>query len=198
MGFYDRRVLPKLINVAMRQERLTPYRERVLAGAEGRVLEIGVGSGPNLPYYPLRATEIFGLEPHAELRAMATRAGFRVLNGSAEAIPLERAEVDTVVTTWTLCSIPDIAKALQEMRRVLRPGGRLLFVEHGLAPDTGIQRWQHRLTPVWKHLAGGCHLDRNIPALIRIAGFEIESLESGHMPGPRLMTFMYEGSARPL
>lgn len=198
MGFYDQHILPRLIDVAMRNGRLVPYRERLIAQAAGRVLEIGVGSGPNLPFYSSRATEVFGLEPHPKLRAMATDVGFRVVNGSAEAIPLERASVDTVVTTWTLCSIPNIDVALREMRRVLRPDGQLLFVEHGLAADASVRTWQHRLTPAWKRIAGGCHLDRNMPELIRAAGFDIVQMEAGHMPGPRPMTFMYEGLARPL
>lgn len=182
----------------MRDARFTPYRQRVLAAAEGRVLEIGAGSGVNLPFYTSRATEVLGLEPHPKLHAMAERSGLRVIQGSAEAIPLDSASVDTVVTTWTLCSIPNVDAALSEMHRVLRPGGRLLFVEHGLAPDAGVQRWQHRLTPLWKHVAGGCHLDRDIPELIGSAGFRIDHLDTGHMQGPRPMTFMYEGSARPL
>jgi SAM-dependent methyltransferase len=198
MGFYDQHILPRVIDAAMRTERLTPYRKRLLARAEGRVLEIGVGSGPNLRFYSSRATEVFGLEPHPKLRSLASAAGFRVLDGSAEAIPLESCSMDTVVTTWTLCSILNVETALREVRRVLKPSGRLLFVEHGLAPDIGVQRWQHRLTPIWSHFAGGCHLDRNMPALIREAGFEIEQMETGHMDGPRPMTFMYEGSATPL
>jgi len=182
----------------MRDKRFAPYRERVLAGAEGRVLEIGVGSGANLPYYSPLATEVLGLEPHPKLQAMATDAGLRVIQGSAEAIPLDSASVDSVVTTWTLCSIPDADLALREMRRVLRPGGRLLFVEHGLAPEAGVRRWQTRLTPLWKRIVGGCHLDRDIPQLLCAAGFEIVRLETSRMRGPRPMTFMYEGSAKPL
>jgi ubiquinone/menaquinone biosynthesis C-methylase UbiE len=119
VGFYDQHVLPRVLDLAMRNGQLTPYRQRVLAEAEGRVLEIGVGSGPNLPFYPKRATEIIGLEPHQKLQSMASKAGFRVLPGSAEAVPLDRASVDTVVTTWTLCSIPRVEVALREMRRVL-------------------------------------------------------------------------------
>ncbi len=195
MSLYSQHVLPRLIAGAMRDRRFVPYRQRVLALAEGRVLEIGAGSGVNLPFYSDRTTEIVGLEPHPKLRAMAERAGLRVIQGSAEAIPLDSASVDCVVTTWTLCSIPDAAAALEEMRRVLRPGGRLLFVEHGLALDAGVRRWQQRLTPLWKHIAGGCHLDRDIPGLIRKAGFDIVQLETGHMEGPRPMTFMYEGWA---
>lgn len=182
----------------MRDHRLAPYRQRTLAGAEGRVLEIGAGSGVNLPFYPAHTTDVLGLEPHPKLLAVAALQGLRVVQGSAEAIPLEDASVDTVVTTWTLCSIPDAATALREMRRVLRPTGKLLFVEHGLAPDSRVQRWQQRMTPLWKKLAGGCHLDRDIPQLIRAAGFEIHKLDAAHMPGPRPMTFMCEGWARRL
>jgi ubiquinone/menaquinone biosynthesis C-methylase UbiE len=118
------------------------------------------------------------------------------IEGSAEKIPLEDASVDSVVTTWTLCSIPDALRALRDMRRVLRPGGRLLFVEHGRAPDPNVIWWQDRLTPVWKRLGGGCHLNRAIGTLIEGAGFQFDRLETGYMGGPKLMTFMYEGSAR--
>ncbi len=119
------------------------------------------------------------------------------VEGSAEAIPLQNASIDTVVTTWTLCSIPDAQRALREMYRVLRPGGRLLFVEHGLAPDSNVRRWQNHLTPAWKRLGGGCHLNRAIKALIEDTGFQFERFETGYMRGPKPMTFMYEGSARP-
>jgi ubiquinone/menaquinone biosynthesis C-methylase UbiE len=118
--------------------------------------------------------------------------------GSAESIPLDDSSVDTVVTTWTLCSIPDVVRALAEMRRVLKPGGRLLFVEHGLSPDEHIRRWQHRLNPVWKKLAGGCHLNRPIAKLIESAGFRVSQLDTGYMSGPKPMTFMYEGAAHSL
>lgn len=121
---------------------------------------------------------------------------FSPVRGSAEAIPLEDESVDTVVTSWTLCSIPDVQRALQEVRRVLKPSGRLLFVEHGLAPEPRVRRWQQRLTPVWRRLAGGCHLDRPVDQLIEEAGLRIEQLETGYMAGPRPMTFMYEGVAR--
>ena len=200
MGLYDRYILPHLLNLAMRNGQLAPYRQRVIAGATGRVLEIGVGSGLNLPFYTARATEIIGLDPHPKLIGMASRQASSVpaeiLGGSAESIPLDNASIDTVVTTWTLCTIPDVMAALREMRRVLKPGGQLLFVEHGLAPEEGVRRWQHRLTPLWKGLAGGCHLDRPIAELVENAGFEISHMETGYMPGPRPMTFMYEGSAR--
>ncbi len=203
MGFYGDVVLPRLCHLAMRNRRFLPYRARVVGAAEGRVLEIGAGSGLNLPFYGTAASEIVALEPAARLIAMARRAPgaatlpVRFLEASAETIPLEADSIDTVVTTWTLCTIPRAAAALAEMRRVLRPGGRLLFVEHGLAPEEGVRRWQNRLTPVWKRLAGGCHLNRAIDRMIDGAGFQVDRLETAYMPGPKPMTFIYEGSARP-
>ena len=122
----------------------------------------------------------------------------KLIEGSAESIPIEEDSVDTVVTTWTLCTIPDVAAALAEMRRILKPTGQLLLVEHGLAPDERVRRWQHRLTPVWKRIAGGCHLDRPIAELVRNAGFRMERLDTGYMRCPKPMTFMYEGIASPL
>jgi ubiquinone/menaquinone biosynthesis C-methylase UbiE len=201
MGFYNDRIVPHLVNLAMGNQKLAPYRKRALAEAQGRVLEIGVGSGANLPLYTDRATEVVGLEPHPRLLKMASEKNGRVavdlIEGSAESIPLEDSSVDTVVTTWTLCSIPDVAKALEEMRRVLKPDGRLVFVEHGLSADESVRRWQNRLNPVWKKLAGGCHLNRPMRTLIGNAGFRVSRLETGYMPGPKPMTFMYEGGARP-
>ena len=203
MGFYSDIILPRLCDLAMRNRQLVPFRERVIGAAEGRVLEIGVGSGTNLPFYRPPVREVLALEPAPRLLAMA-RSASRVtsmpvnfLEASAEAIPLDEHSVDTIVTTWTLCSIPHAATALADMRRVLRPGGKLLFVEHGLAPDEGVRRWQDRLTPAWRCISGGCHLNRPISSLIEGAGFHIDRIETGYMPGPKLMTFMYEGSARP-
>src|SRR4029077_19893796 len=121
----------------------------------------------------------------------------RLIQGDAEAIPLASHSIDTVVTTWTLCTVPDALGALGEMRRVLRPGGQLLFVEHGLAPESKIGKWQNRLTPVWKKIAGGCHLNRPIRELVEKAGFEITHIETGYTEGPKLMTFFYQGRARP-
>jgi len=201
MGFYQDRIVPQLVNLSMRNNRLAPYRERLLAQAEGRVLEIGVGSGVNLPLYSSRASEILGVEPHPRLLNMASskkgRVPTKLIEGSAESLPFETSSVDTVVTTWTLCTIPDVAKGLAEMRRVLKPGGQLLFVEHGLSPDHSVRKWQNRLNPVWKKIAGGCHLNRPIAELIEAAGFRISRLDRGYMQGPKPMTFMYEGAARP-
>ena len=202
MSFYEDRILPHLVNLAMRNHRLLPYRERVVAGAEGRVLEIGIGSGLNLPFYAPRVREVLGLEPAPRLIAMARGAAKKtaipvtLLQGSAEAIPLDDASIDTVVFTWTLCSIPDPALALHEMRRVLKPSGRLLFVEHGQAPEANVRRWQDRLTPAWKRIAGGCHLNRPIRTLIETNGFDMLKIETGYMRGPKPMTFIYEGYAR--
>ena len=202
MSFYQDHVLPYVIHAAMRQRNLAAYRERVISGAAGQVLEIGAGSGLNFALYGGDVERVLALEPSRKLLAMARRAAgnttrpIELLDASAEAIPLPDRSVDTVVTTWTLCTIPDVARALTEMRRVLKPSGRLLFVEHGRSPDTGVRRWQDRLTPLWKRLGGGCHLNRGIADLIEKAGFRIEHLDTGYMRGPKPMTFMYEGRAR--
>lgn len=201
MGFYADRILPVLIDHSMRNARLRPFRQRVVAAAEGRVLEIGIGAGANLSFYGPRVSELIGLEPSPRLLARAEARGreigrrFEPLLGSAEAIPLEAGSVDTVVMTWTGCSIPDVASALGDMRRVLRPGGRLLFVEHGRSPEDSVARWQDRLTPMWRRFAGGCHLNRPFARLIADAGWAIDRMETSYMPGPRPLTFIYEGSA---
>lgn len=203
MSIYRDYVLPHLIDLSMRNSDLVPYRRRAVSSAQGRVLEIGIGSGLNLPFYPAAVSEIVGLEPSPQLAAMTRRAARDVslhvslVEGSAEAIPLDSASFDTVVTTWTLCSVPGAGQALKEIRRVLRPGGQLLFVEHGRSPDAGVRKWQDRLTPVWRRIGGGCHLNRPIRSLIEDAGFRIADIETGYAKGPRPMTFMYEGRARP-
>lgn len=203
MGFYNDRILPFLIHLSMRQRQLAAYRSRVIPAATGRVLEIGIGSGLNLPFYATTVDRIVGLDPSPKLLTMASEArretsvSVELIESSAEAIPLSDRSVDTVVTTWTMCSIPDVHRALGEMRRVLKPGGRLLFVEHGRAPDLSVRRWQDRLTPAWRCIGGGCHLNRAIGELIEGAGFGIERLDTGYMRGPKPMVFMYEGSARP-
>jgi ubiquinone/menaquinone biosynthesis C-methylase UbiE len=204
MGFYQNQIVPLLVDFAMRQRNLAAYRSRVVPAAEGCVLEIGIGSGLNLPFYSRSVKRVIGLDPSPKLLTMARRnlrpdlSQVELIEGSAEAIPLENASVDTVVTTWTVCSIPDAAHALREVHRVLKPIGRLLFVEHGRAPEPNVRWWQDHLTPVWKRVGGGCHLNRPIKVLIEDAGFELERCETGYMSGLKPMTFMYEGSARPL
>jgi ubiquinone/menaquinone biosynthesis C-methylase UbiE len=176
----------------------------LIAQADGRVLEIGIGSGLNLPIYGAHVAEIIGVEPSPRLIRMAERlahhakAPVSLLTGSAESLPLDTASVDTVVTTWTLCSIPNAIGAVKEMRRVLRKDGQLLFVEHGLSPENEVQRWQNRLTPMWKRIGGGCHLNRPIRALIENGGFNIARLDTGYMKGPKPLTYLYEGRALPL
>jgi len=203
MGFYSDVLLPRICHLSMRNRRLLPYRKRATGLAEGRVLEIGVGSGLNLPLYGASVREILALEPDAQLIAMAQRltgsAAMPVtfMEASAEAIPIEDDSVDTVITTWTLCTIPQAVTALLEIRRVLRPSGRLVFVEHGLAPDQGVRWWQDRLTPAWRCISGGCHLNRPIRNLIEDGGFRVERLETGYMPGPKPFAFMYDGTALP-
>jgi len=203
MSFYQRYVIPRLTHLAMRQKQLLPFRQRVIGAAEGRVLEIGIGSGLNFPLYGGAVTSVIGLEPSSELlgmarpRAEAASAPITLLDASAETIPLDSGSIDTVVTTWTLCTIPNAVQALGEMRRVLRPGGALLFVEHGRAPEPGVARWQDRLDPMWSRLAGGCHLNRKMDDLISGSGFRIEALENTRIPGPRTHTYLYHGHARP-
>ncbi len=203
MGFYQRRVVPCLTHRGLSQRQLVPYRRQVVGAAEGRVLEIGVGSGLNFPLYGAAASSVIGLEPSAELlrmaraRAKAAAVPISLLDASAEAIPLDTSSVDTVVTTWTLCTIPDASLALSEMRRVLKPSGTLLFIEHGRAPEAGVARWQDRIDPLWSRFAGGCHLNRKIDDLIVDAGFRIDVLANPRLPGPPTHTYFYQGRARP-
>lgn len=202
MSLYRDLILPRLVHGAMRNPDLIPYRTRALEQARDRVLEIGIGSGLNLPHYPKAVSEVIGLEPSSSLAAMARQAAIGVafpvdvLEESAEAIALEDGTIDTVVSTWTLCTIPDVGRALSELRRVLKPDGQFLFVEHGLSPDESVRTWQRRLTPLWKCCAGGCHLNRPIEGLVESAGFTCTELRTGYAKGQRPMTFMYEGSAR--
>ena len=203
MSFYRERILPHLIQMSMNQAHFEPYRRRVTSAARGRVLEIGVGSGLNLPLYPPDAN-IVGLDPSTKLLSMARTVAashsrsIELIEGTAESIPLPDHSVDTIVTTWTMCSIPDLPAALSEVRRVLKDDGRLLFAEHGLSREANVVRWQNRLTPVWKRIGGGCHLNRPIDQLIRGGGIDIEHIQTGYMKGPKPMTFMFEGIARKL
>jgi ubiquinone/menaquinone biosynthesis C-methylase UbiE len=189
MGVYEHWIVPRLLDLAMRNRLLDHYRQRTIETVQGLVLEVGVGSGLNLPLYGPSVARVVGLDPSTELLRLAGKrtadalVPVSLIRASAEHLPFADAVFDTIVMTWTLCSIPNPIAALTEMRRVLRPGGRLLFVEHGLSRETRITRWQHRLTPYRKRIGGGCHLDRKTDDLIRAAGFQIDAIESGHMKG---------------
>ncbi len=201
MNFYDRWVLPPILDLVMRQTQLEKYRREIVAAASGRVLDVGVGSGLNLPLYDTQVESVIGIDPSPNLLAIARRRAdaldleAQLLQGSAIAIPLAGSTIDTVVMTWALCSITDTLAAVREMRRVLKPDGTLIFIEHGLSPEPGIERWQHRLTPIWCHIAGGCHLNRKMDDLIRSAGFDLVELRTEYASGPRPMTYMYVGQA---
>ena len=202
MRFYDRYILPRLTHLAMSHRLLLPYRQRAVSHTSGRVLEIGIGSGLNLPLYPGSVDHVVGIDPSAELLGILDGAprgnapDVELITGSAENVPLDDRSVDCVVASWTLCSVSNPRLALSEIRRVLKPGGMFSFVEHGLAPDAQVQKWQRRLTPVWCRCAGNCHLDRSPAALVRESGLRIEQLETGYAPGPRPFAFMYEGLSR--
>jgi len=201
-NWYERHVLPWLVDVACSVRPVWRQRHRVVPLASGRVLEIGIGTGLNLEHYDkARIEKIVGLDPglemHPQARRRSQRAGIDVelVGLSAERIPYDDGSFDTVLVTYALCTIADPATALGEMRRVLRAGGRLIFCEHGLAPDAAVRRWQSRLTPWWARLAGGCHLDRDIPRLLKEAGFESEDMQAMYLPGPRALTYNYWGTA---
>ena len=197
MGFYDRHILPKVLNLSRGARVAQRQRRKVVPLAEGRVLEIGIGSGLNLPFYDeAKVQRVIGLEPAEEMLAYARRTAAQIpiavefLALEGERIPLEAESVDTVLVTYALCTIADAPAALEGMRRVLKPTGRLIFCEHGRAPDEAVRRWQHRLNPLWNRIGGGCNLDRDIPALLTAAGFRIETMESMYPPRtPRFAGF---------
>ena len=203
MGFYDENILPHVINLACGVGPVREQRAAIVSLARGRVLEVGIGTGLNLPFYkPDKVEMVWGLEPSRGMRKKARKnlegSTLQVdwLDSPGEQIPLEDNAADTVLLTYTLCTIPDWEQALGQMRRVLKPNGRLLFSEHGLAPDPAVRKWQHRLTPLWKKCAGGCHLNRPIIDYLEQAGFKIETLKADYMRGvPRLAAFNYRGVA---
>ena len=201
-NWYERHVLPYLTDLACGVKPIRRQRRKVVPLARGRVLEIGIGTGLNLEHYDkARVDKIVGVDPALEMHRLAgkriAKAGMPVelVGLSAEKIPFEAGTFDTVVVTYSLCTIPDPLAALGEMRRVLKPGGRLIFCEHGLAPDPSVRRWQDRLTPLWSKVAGGCHLNRDIPALLKEAGFRSTDMETMYLPGPRPLTYNYWGTA---
>ena len=203
MGFYSTYILPRGLNKAMAAPAIQEQREKVVPMAEGRVLEIGMGAGHNLPFYdPDKVSHVWGLEPEQPMRRLAqplaTSAPFHVefIDLPGEEIPLDADSADTVLVTYTLCTIPDVVVALQGMRRVLKPGGKLIFCEHGKAPDRSVLQWQNRLTPLWKKIGGGCHLNRDIPKLLSAAGFRVGDLQTGYLPKtPKVMGYNYWGWA---
>ncbi|MCA9075548.1 MAG: class I SAM-dependent methyltransferase [Planctomycetaceae bacterium] len=202
MGLYSKYVLPRLQHLACGTRPIARQREKVVPHAEGRVLEIGMGTGLNLPYYDRdKVTKLWGLEPAAEMRQRAKQTAraldmeVEILDLPGEQIPLDDASVDTVLVTYTLCTIVDVERALRGMARVLRPEGKLIFCEHGAAPDVSVRRWQNRINPVWKRFAGGCNVNRPIPSLIEDSGFQIDSLETMYLPGFRTLSYNYWGTA---
>ena len=190
MSFYEDHVLPHLVNCACGTTPILRQREKVVPQASGTVLEIGIGTGHNLPYYdPARVQRLIGLDPSDTSRELAAKRASKLgidvefIGLPSERIPLEDASVDTVLVTYSLCTIPDPVTALHGMARVLRPGGKLIFCEHGRAPDPAVQKWQDRINPVWRKFLGGCNLNRDIPALLTAGGFDIDELESMYLPG---------------
>jgi ubiquinone/menaquinone biosynthesis C-methylase UbiE len=202
MGLYDRYVLPRLINLACSSKPNMKQREKLVPLAEGDVLEIGMGSGLNLPYYDTgKVQKVWGLEPSEGMRRLARRRlgdstlNLEMIDLPGEEIPLDANSVDTVLVTYTLCTIPDADRALRGMRRVLRPGGKLLFCEHGIAPDAGVRTWQARINPIWRRFAGGCNLNRDIPSILESSGFRVVDDERMYIPGIRPLSYNYWGSA---
>ena len=200
-NWYERNVLPWLIDFACGMKSVGKQRLKVIPQAQGRVLEIGIGTGLNLPFYDTgREVELVGVEPSLRMhrlalkRSRAARLPVEMVGITAEKLPLADAAFDTVVSTYTLCTIADPVAALREVRRVLAPGGRLLFSEHGRAPDANVLKWQSRLQPYWSKLAGGCMLDRDIPAILKEAGFDPQ-VQSMYIPGPRIVSYHYWGEA---
>jgi ubiquinone/menaquinone biosynthesis C-methylase UbiE len=205
MGLYATYVLPRIIDVAMRNRATDRLRAEWVPQARGEVVEVGIGSGLNLPFYSPDVECVYGVDPSIELQRIACkrlkRGTMKVeffSQSAAEPLPLANASIDTVVMTWTLCSISNAPAALQQMKRVLKASGRLIFIEHGRAADPAVVAWQDRLTPVWRRLVGGCHLNRQIDELITAAGFQISELKTCYLPGPRPMTYTYQGFARPV
>lgn len=204
MTLYSRHILPKLLSITCDLEPIRRQREKVVPRAHGRVLEVGFGSGLNLRFYdPAKVSKVWGLDPAPEMTRMAERTikqvpfSVGIIGLPGDRIPLADGSVDTVLMTYTLCTIPDTIPALRQIGRVLHPAGQLIFCEHGAAPDSGVRRWQDFLDPGWRLLFGGCHLNRAIPALIEEGGFHIKDLETMHIPGWRPASFNYWGTAVP-
>ena len=202
MGIYDKYLLPKFVHFTCGQNPSMLQRAKVVPLAVGRVLEIGIGSGLNIPFYDAqKVTHLWGLDPSAEMWSIAQKNATEhhldteFIQSGAESIPLENNCADTVVMTYTLCTIPDAPAALDEVRRILKPGGKLIFCEHGQAPDKSVERWQTRINPFWKKLAGGCNLNRPIPRLLEASGFKSRDMQTMYLPGWKPASFNYWGTA---
>lgn len=200
--WYESKILPRIINKVCACGPAMKQRAKIVPHASGRVLEIGIGSGLNLGFYDAEKVDrLFGIDPSAEILEIAKlqQSGLpfdvELFANGAESIPLGTNSVDTIMYTYTLCTIPDLEASFSEMRRVLKPGGQMLFCEHGKAPDAAVQKWQNRIQPIWKPFSGGCHLNRDIPKLIEQGGFSIQQLDSMYIPGPKFASFNYWGRA---
>ena len=204
MSFYDKYILPKFLNCACGSKPINYQREKIVPLAEGTVLDVGIGSGLNIPYYnKSKIKYLYGLDPSIELLNLAkplakkNELEIEFLECGAEAIPLPNDSIDTVVITYTLCTIPDTQLSNEEVMRVLKPNGKLLFCEHGLAPDINVVKWQKRINPIWNKIAGGCNLNRDIPKLIRSSGFKILNMEEMYLPStPKFAGYNYWGVAK--
>jgi ubiquinone/menaquinone biosynthesis C-methylase UbiE len=201
MWIYQDKILPRITDRVMGRGEFAPIRARVTAGLSGEVVEIGFGSGLNVPHYPSTVTRVRAVDPAitgrklAAARVAASPVTVEYIGLDGQDLPLDPASVDYALTTWTLCTIPDVKRALSEVCRVLRPGGALHFVEHGLSPDANVARWQDRLTPLQRRLAGGCHLNRPIDLLVTQSGFELTRIENYYLQGPRVFGYTFEGIA---
>jgi|SRR5210317_120784 ubiquinone/menaquinone biosynthesis C-methylase UbiE len=205
MSFYEKYILPRFLNCACASEPITYQRKKVVPLAEGKILEVGIGSGLNLPFYnKSKIIEIWGIDPSEELNAMAKRVAteeninVKFITSGAEDIPFPDNYFDTVLITYTMCTIPSVLKANEEMRRVLKSGGKMIFCEHGVSPDESIKKWQKRLNSIWGKIAGGCNINRDIPMLIKSSGFKIVMMDEMYLPKtPKIAGYNYWGYATP-
>tara|TARA_Y100001934_G_scaffold273734_1_gene364534 strand:- start:272 stop:898 length:627 start_codon:yes stop_codon:yes gene_type:complete len=202
MSLYEKYFLPKLLDCCCGMEGFQKKRAQIIPRVHGRVLEIGIGSGLNFNFYNFdKVTEVIGVDPAASSIALAKsrakdlNSKISFIETTAESIDLESSTFDNVVIGYSLCTIPKPMKALSEAYRLLKPSGSLFFMEHGLAPEPNIQKWQHRITPVWKKIAGGCNLNRNIEELILSGGFEFRELNKKYIKGPKIASYLYYGEA---
>ena len=205
MGLYSKYILPQVVHYACGQKPAMKQRGKIIPLATGRVLEIGIGSGLNVPHYdPGKVSHLWGLDPSREMWAIAKKNAeehhldAEFIKAGAESIPLDDNAADTVVITYTLCTIPDVARALAEVKRVLKPRGNLLFCEHGEAPDASVRKWQERVSPLWRLVGGGCHLNRPIPRMLETSGFNSSDMQTMYIPGWKPACFNYWGTARPV